>query len=424
MLLIWVGLFIELFVLAILKTTIFDFEGLSIIVVLIHSLFTMIIFMVNTKRSKLILIGAYFSRLTFLFWDLYARNIFVFPSSGADSEMFYSEAIRVSNNLSLLNEPIMGELYAKINGIIFYLIGPQRLIGQYINVLLGVSVVYIIFKSLNILEIRDSVTKRILIIAAFFPNSLIMSSVFLREMFPTFFVSLSIYYFIKWFKLSKITDILISFVLLGFASIFHSGVIGIIVGFSYALLFFNKKSNTFKFSVKTIFSFILLLLIFSMGLSGYGDRILSKFGNLSNIEQLYSASNYREGGSVYLTGLVIDNPLKLVIFGPIKAVYFAISPMPMNWRGLADMITFFTDSILYLTIIIYFLKNRKKFGVHWPLVFSLFLMIIATIFIFGIGVSNAGTAMRHRQKLVPLFLILLGVMIEGRKTFNKRVSTG
>jgi len=38
-------------------------------------------------------------------------------------------------------------------------------------------------------------------------------------------------------------------------------------------------------------------------------------------------------------------------------------------------------------------------------------MIASAALIFGIGVGNAGTAMRHRQKLIPLFLVTLAVIV-------------
>ena len=86
----------------------------------------------------------------------------------------------------------------------------------------------------------------------------------------------------------------------------------------------------------------------------------------------------------------------------------------MNWRGFLDAFTFITDSMLYLITIIYYLKNKNKLGDKRSLAITLLWMIIGSSLIFGIGVSNAGTAIRHRQKLIPLFLIVLAI------TKNKR----
>lgn len=112
------------------------------------------------------------------------------------------------------------------------------------------------------------------------------------------------------------------------------------------------------------------------------------------------------GGSAYLTSITINNPIQLVIFGPIKTFYFFTSPLPLNWRGFMDIFTFMTDSMLYLMTIVYTVKNRKLFGDKKVLIVCLIWMLVGAGLIFGIGVSNAGTAVRHRQKLMAIFLVL------------------
>ena len=294
---------------------------------------------------------------------------------------------------------------------------------QYINVLIGISVVYIIYRILHLLDINKNIQKTIIFIAAFFPNSLIMSAIFLREIFPTFFVALSLYYFIKWMKVSGYKNIIVSFVLLGFASLFHSGVIGIALGYSFTFLFYKRKYNTFRFSTNTVASFLIIIIIFSLAFTVFEKDIFIKFQSIEGIEDIYQrASKSGEGGSGYLKSISINNPLQLAVFGPVRSFYFISSPLPMYWRGFMDIFTFMTDSILYLGTLIYFLKNKDKLGNRKALAISLFMMIIGSTFIFGIGVSNAGTAVRHRQKLVPLFLILLGVLIDGKRLSSKNIS--
>ncbi|HLR36374.1 MAG TPA: hypothetical protein VK071_13730 [Tissierellales bacterium] len=43
-----------------------------------------------------------------MFWDIYARHIFILPSSGNDTEGFYRSAIFVANNIGLIGEKIYG----------------------------------------------------------------------------------------------------------------------------------------------------------------------------------------------------------------------------------------------------------------------------------------------------------------------------
>lgn len=80
-----------------------------------------------------------------------------------------------------------------------------------------------------------------------------------------------------------------------------------------------------------------------------------------------------------------------------------------------DIFTFMTDSMLYLMTIVYTVKNRKLFGDKKVLIVCLIWMLVGAGLIFGIGVSNAGTAVRHRQKLMAIFLVLLGVVLDEKK---------
>lgn len=416
--LIWSALVFEILILLIIKPFVVDFEFVSILAVSLNVLFTMILLLGYKNKYKTIFLFAFLARVGFMVWDLYARNIFTFPNSGADTEAFYHQALLFSEKpYQILG--MEGELYSKIIGLVFYLIGPQRMFGQYINVLLGLSIVFLVFKILMTLEIKPKVTLLILLIAAFFPNSLIMSSIFLREIITTFFVTLSLFYFIKWIKKSGINNMLFSLMMIGVASMFHSGVIGIAVGYAFMFLFYKKDKNAYRFSIQTALVFLFIVVSSSIVFTHYQDVFLGKFNEVEGLSDIYSTANTRLGGSAYLTGVTINNPLELLIYGPVKALYFLISPLPMNWRGFMDIFTFLSDSILYFTPMFYFIKNKRRFKDRKSLIIGLIVTIVSVSLIFGIGVGNAGTAARHRHKLIPLFLVLLAVMLDTKNKFKK-----
>lgn len=418
---IWLGLIIEILILSLLKSFVSDFQCISILAVLIHALFTMIVLLGFKNRLKFILLGAFLARVSFMFWDIYGSRIFSLPNSGADSVGFLNSAVRMSQNISLLNEDIYGGLYSKINGILFYIVGPLQEFGQYINVLLGLSVIFILYKILTMLNVDYRIIRIVILIAAFFPNSLIMSAIFLREMFITFFVVSSLYFFIKWYKFGRNTNMLFAMLALSIASMFHSGVMGIAIGYAFMFLFYKREKDKFRFSVQTVFVFIGITIFSSLIFTQYQDVFLKKFSNVEEIGDIYTTANSRLGGSAYLTGITINSPLELLIYGPVKAFYFLTSPLPMDWRGFMDVFTFFTDSILYLGIILYLFIKRIKWNTNRTLIIGLIVTIISVSLIFGIGVSNAGTAMRHRQKLISLFLLLLALLMDGKiKLKNKK----
>lgn len=416
--LIWFLFSIEILMLGILNSLTIAPTYVGLVAVLIHVIISYMILMVYKNKMKLIFIFGYLARIAFMFWDLFARDIYVLPHSGADSEMFYHTSVVISKDLSMLGNT-RGGLFSDIIGLLFNLIGDQRVVAQYINVLLGLSIVFIIYKILQLLNIDEKIQMYILAISAFFPNSIIMSAIFLREIIPTFLVTVSLLQFIKWFQNGKVKDSVLSFFYLGFASMFHSGVIGIAIGYFFALLFYDYKKKEIKFSLKTLAVFIILFFLITFTYSIYNDLIFGKFRNLEDITDVYHTANVRLGGSTYLNSISINSPIQLVIYGPLKSFFFLTSPLPFSWRGFMDVFSFFSDSSLYLYALYYLIKDRKGFGDRKNLIVVLVWSIVGASLIFGIGVSNAGTAIRHRQKIISFFLILLGVLKEDSLSINK-----
>ena len=255
---IWISLLMMIIILGLIRTIEPNFEVVSLFAIFIHSTIVLLVLVTLPQHIKSILIWAFIARLLFLIWDIYAQHIFILPNAGGDVGMYYGASIRISENINLLTEPNRAGIFGKIMGTLFFIIGPQRMIAQYINVIGGLFVVITVYKMMNLLEIAPGVRKSILLIAAFFPNSLIMSAIFLREIIPTFFVALSLYHFFLWYRNQAISNIIFSLLMLAVAAIFHSGVIGIFVGYAFFFLFYKREYNKFRFSSQTIVTFVVV----------------------------------------------------------------------------------------------------------------------------------------------------------------------
>jgi hypothetical protein len=415
---IWISLLLTIIILGLIRTIEPDYEMVSMFSVFIHSIIVLFILVTIPQPIRSILIWAFIARLIFLIWDIYARKIFILPNAGGDAGMYYGVAVRISENINLLTAPSRAGIFGKIMGILFFITGPQRMFAQYINVIVGLFVVITIYKMMCLLDIAAVVRKTILLIAAFFPNSLIMSAIFLREIIPTFLVALSLYYFLLWYKNQAISNIIISLIMLAVAAIFHSGVIGIFVGFAFFYLFYKKENNKFRFSTQTIVAFIVVGGLAYLTSTQFGDVMFKKFKGAEDLQDIYTQANSRLGESAYLTGMTINNPVQFVIYGPIKAFYFLTAPLPMNWRGGMDIFSFFFDSLIYFITLWFIWKNWWAFKFQKPLIMGLIVTLVGVAFIFGIGVSNAGNAIRHRQKIIPLMLILLALMMDEKQKFG------
>ena len=122
------------------------------------------------------------------------------------------------------------------------------------------------------------------------------------------------------------------------------------------------------------------------------------------------ADAYEDGGSAYNANIVSnDSTLGFIINTPFRMFYFLFSPVPWNWRSATDAIAFFFSALFYGYVFIRTIPHlTKKHG--FSLGSALFLIALLTLMMFGWGVSNSGTALRHRDKMVIHYLIMYALL--------------
>ncbi len=418
----WLVLIIEILLFYPFKHLINDTELLAVVVIFLNIPFVIFLFYRYGKEAFFVFLTGLFLRIIVMFWDIYGRDFFYLPHSGNDSEGFLNSALTISENIFLLNEDIYGGLYSKVLGVIFYFGPADRILVQYINVLLGVTTILLAYKIMTLLNIDKKIKMWLLILMIIFPSSLIFSGILLREAIIAFTVVLSFYYFLKWMMNGSFYYVIYSIIILIISASFHSGVLGILLGYLFMLLFYRPKHKRFKTSVQSVVVFIISITVMVVlnSISLENLPFLDKFTHsLDSIDDLYDVSSSGRGGSVYLQGLSINNPIQLILLAPIKMFYFLGSPLPLNWRGISDITSFLYDGIIYLALFLYPTFNYRRFIKGDPVAIGIFIMLLGTIFIFGVGLNNAGTAMRHRYKIFYIIIIFFGVTLKNKNIKQK-----
>lgn len=381
------------------------------IAVLLHSAVAIfIIARYQAPRIAVILGLSLALRTGLVFWDLNFSHILLLPNSGADTAMYYSWAVEVAKNPSMIFEDIRGGMYSKIIGLMFWLTGPLRVLGQYTNALLGLSIVLLLQAVMDRLPLSSVNYVRVLAVAALLPNTLIISAIFLRESMIAFLIAISAYFFVQWFRGGSPLCILLVAAAVLAASTFHAGVIAVGVGYMVVVLFYRRDVGRFGVSLRSVLYLALFALIMYFVVAKYPDLFLGKFEKFDSEADLVTSTNRRGGGSQYLTGLTVTSYVDMIRYGPLRALYFLASPMPWDWRGFTDLFTFAADSLFCIGVPIIFLVRSKRLGPHERVLgYALFVVIVAGSLVFGAGVSNAGTAVRHRFKMVSLLMLLMAV---------------
>lgn len=414
---------IEILFCFVFKNLIVNTEYISMILIGINLVIAYLLIITNKKMGKTykaIIIISLTIRIAMVFVDQYVYSL---PNSDkhGDAGGYNRTALEISDDLTLLkleNKEVYGGLYSKIVGILYFLTGNQRLFVQSINCYLGIFSVIYVGKVLSMLtSINEKTKKMIFGITAFFPQGIMLSAILHREALIALLITLSMYFCVK--SLYKNNDIekILSCALVLIASMFHAGVIVLIAGYILIYSFFNMKYKIVSKSITRKFVFLILCGALLVGYVKFGDVIAGKLTNLDS-ETLVNTMERSRGGSAYLTNIKITGINSMILYSIPKAIYFMFSPMPWNWRSVTDIMTFVSDSCIYLyfiyNILKLFFKMKKDNNMKKYMLFLL-IGIFGAIITFGIGTYTAGAAMRHRHKLFYIIVITYSLLLNYRK---------
>ena len=198
--------------------------------------------------------------------------------------------------------------------------------------------------------------------------------------------------------------------------IFHSGMVALPVAYVITRFIYNKNKKTVSITLSNILISVILLMAGVYFLNRYEGVFLGKMQNVDSLEDIANVSTI--GGSDYSRYVGnSNNTLNMLIFTIPRIVFFLFSPLPFQWRGLADIIAFFFSSLFYIVVIYRTLHYLRIYqGGNKVTVIMLFIVALATMFVFAWGVSNAGTATRHRDKMIILYGVLLALSKPANQT--------
>ncbi len=362
----------------------------------------------RNRQAQLPLFLGYLWRLFLLYFDIFGKNIFVLPNSSSDAVIFYNEALFFSETGVPGRH---GKFFSIIMGTLFKVVGNSKLYGEFFIMLVSFAAIYCMVRTLEELNIDSTLIALTTWIIGLLPNFAILSVVFMRESFVTFMLTVSLLFFAKWMQKSSALYFVIAFVFTFIAASFHSGSIAIAVGFVAVLFLYDRESQKYKFNVKNIVPVLAFIIVFIFLFLNYGDLFFSKFLRYNSVADFGEVAV--KGGSSYSAYVGSSSNLgDMVIFTIPRFLYFMFSPFPWQWRSVNDIIAFVFSSGFYMSVFGVVLKYLKKHKTkNKRLLIAFFIVAICIIFIFSWGVTNTGTAVRHRDKMVTLFGIMLALAL-------------
>ncbi|MDD4564169.1 MAG: hypothetical protein PHE79_01590 [Eubacteriales bacterium] len=388
----------------------------SMLIILINSLAILYfsIRITNKKEIGLIVIiySAYLVRMVLAFYDTYMVDLLTLDIS----------AYRASAEYYFLNDIVDFRGHynpiAHFFGFIYKCFGIQRILLQHFIACMMIIAGLILYLTLSKIGLSYKSKYVALTWMLFSPWTIMQTSTAGREVLVILPVTISLYYFILWFLSEQKKSFFISLISIVIASVFHMGVIAVMIGYICVFLIYKPKYNKFHVACKNIILSALIVFIVIILYNSFGDSFFA--GKLRGIESINDialrGADY--GGSGYDLGTRdVDSIGGLLLYSPLRIFYFLFSPFPWQYRNIIDLLAFIFSGFIYLIDIVLAIKvifNRKigKKSKKRTLLIALLIVCICSTFVFAWGVSNTGTAIRHRDKFISIFASILAISID------------
>ena len=288
--------------------------------------------------------------------------------------------------------------------------------AQSISLIVGIGCIVLGWK-ISLYIWGKVIAKKVGWCIALFPSLILYSVLTLREVYSTFFILVALYGIVKWAKEDNLKSIIIVFIGFGCSIFFHGAIaIGalifiLIFGFESLKKFIYSLSNyilNLKYTIFVLIFSIILILYLSNKIS---VPYLNNYNYLTDTKIIFEKTKLSTmGNASYPKWLVINSINELVYKIPIRSFYFLFSPFPWDIKEIKHLLGFF-DSILYLYLVSLILYNLK-FIFKDKALRIIFLILLTYLIVFGVGVGNFGSAIRHRSKFIIMFILLAAPLIK------------
>ncbi|MGL5426699.1 MAG: hypothetical protein ACRDAS_02185 [Cetobacterium sp.] len=359
-------------------------------------------FNINNKNIKMIVKGGVLLRICIIIIDNYFELI---SFGGADGRVFHRNGY-----LGLINLPFWDLPFIRSVMIPSYkLLGePVPIFIVLINLLSYTLAIIYLYKTMNLIDSKEIKRKKLIIsIISFSLVTALLNVSLLREGLMLFFTTFSIYCYIKKSSLYKI----LSVISISISAYFHSGMVFILFGYLYNYVIKQKGKKKVFYIIVGIVLLVACILIITK-LPYFKGKDLEKLAN----------TKPQDGGSRY--AVEVNSVKGYIMYSPIRLFYFLFSPTPNMFRGVKDIMSFLLNSCIYIFFIFDSIKNyrlisKKISRKEKVFIQSLFISFFLTTFAYAMGTDTAGTALRHRDKLLFL-LALINFYMYSKTTRKKR----
>ena len=325
---------------------------------------------------------------------------FTMPGSKGDAISFHKAATNIANTGEYVF--ILGhQVYELFLGFVYLALGSSSMLGHQLSILIfSLSCVFLL-KTVNILGV-ERYKSQILLVYGALPSIILNGTFILRESYEVLFMMMAVYLGIKSIKSNRNVllnlGFIISLILLG---ALHRALLI----YSFFLLFAfiwwsNNQSSKLKNYKKKSYSilYIIAIILIIPLLGNLFQDMVRIFYDL-NVFEVVSAHRKVTSVSTASCGVELDNSSIISFMLSISEIYFHYLFAPFLWNvsNFYDIYAFFESTVRM--ILIYFSVKiwHKAQGEKRTYLALMLLIFISISFLWAVGTTNYGTAIRHRM---------------------------
>jgi len=377
--------------------------------------------MARYSLGVIILVGSLI-RAIFLGVNL---EVMTLPQGGADAVGFERAAWKVAEYgvedvTTYLRSS--SDFIVLIGSAVYSITGRQPYVLGIIMILLGVGVIYFAYRAALELWEDVHVARAIAWGAALFPQLVLHSVLFLREIPVSFCLAGASWCTVRYVKRNDLIYAIWFALFAGIGALFHSGVIFAIPGLLLGVMLARPRGQRGKvkyYAVNLAAAIALSTVIYFANETGFG---LGKFGGSldDTLEQFERQERGgTTGGAAFPEWMRIRGGVADAWKVPIRYAAFLFSPLiPFLVRSPHHLLGVI-DGALYLYLIWQIYRNWGAIKHNRAVVVLLVVLLVLNL-VYALGVSNFGTAIRHRAKMSPI-LLLLGAGLPYLRRATRRV---
>lgn len=362
----------------------------------------------DSKAEVLILMCGLGVRILVCLLDIYGSGFMTVPFSGDDSRHFFDTSVAYYHG-------DMSRLYTNYPYIIlaiYKIAGLNRFAAQYVNILCWCFCGLLMQKSCGVLKVEKNLRLVAVGLLSVLPFHICISSILMRDMIVTLSIMLTTYLILRWMKSGNYINLFLGMIATAPVMLVHNCVLAMIAVMGLMAAFYSPKKCKFCIEKKCIIicGIAVLCVLLIVLIPPLGEKIFTQIpifdgGIIDIINERLAYFYENSGGSTYLLNQYVSGYGDLIIGTFQRIGYFLFSPVPWMWRGLGDVVVFLISSCVYLTALVicgisFFFKKKDAFR----FLFASVIFFVCAIFAWG--VSNGGTAMRHREKLLGVAILL------------------